>query len=863
MSVRNPAQENIDMSRRQNRPAFFATSALLVSALCIVAAAKTIYVDDDVTGANDGTSWSDAYVYLQEALADARLADQPVEIRVAQGIYRPNEGLVAIPEFDWRTTTFQLINGVTLKGGYAGSSEPNPNVCDAQTYETILSGDLAGNDAPNVMNNDENSYHVVTGNDTDATSVLDGFTITAGNASGDYPLGHGGGMHNVSGSPTLVNCTFRSNGAVYGGGMHNLESNPNITDCTFTNNIAYFGYSGTYPEGTAYGGWGAGMHNDTSSPTLSRCIFTGNNSDHEGGGMYNEGGSRPILTNCTFSENFALDKGGGVFNWESQPTLANCAFSGNLAGNYGGGMRNTSCNPTVTNCTFTSNFAYWGGGISNAGTSNPMVADSIFTGNSAYGGGGIFNGYSSPRLINCTFIENSAHTGGAMRNSHTSSPTLTDCTFSNNLATGDGAGMFNSETSDSMLTRCVFRGNSAERRGGGMGNYASSSPMLINCIFSENVALVLGGGMYNHNASPTIANCTFTGNAALSGNATACDSYRHSRPSNIRITNSILWDGAKQIWNNDNSTISITHSDWQGLTGDRSGLPGSNINEDPCFADPANGDYHLKSEAGRWDPNSQSWIKDDVTSPCIDAGDPNSDWTSETWPHGGRVNMGAYGGTRQASLSPRPEEMSLPRVAYIHEREVEAAESFRSLLVSYGCSATLIGLDDVATTPLDSYDLVIVGNDTGSLSHWGDADSVAAIESSGKPVVGLGEGGYAFFGKLGLWVGWPNGMHSSRNSLSVIDTNSSLFSVPYPIDVPENRALQLNTETGHVGLHLWPVPETVTALGGEVDSPGYYPLALEHDRYVLWGFTESPENMTQVGKTLFVNVVIRAANTAW
>ena len=63
------------------------------------------------------------------------------------------------------------------------------------------------------------------------------------------------------------------------------------------------------------------------------------------------------------------------------------------------------------------------------------------------------------------------------------------------------------------------------------------------------------------------------------------------------------------------------------------------------------GDYHLKSEAGRWDPNQQKWVQDDLTSPCIDAGDPNSALIAELWPHGNRVNIGAYGNTVQASLS--------------------------------------------------------------------------------------------------------------------------------------------------------------------------------------------------------------------
>ena len=76
-----------------------------------------------------------------------------------------------------------------------------------------------------------------------------------------------------------------------------------------------------------------------------------------------------------------------------------------------------------------------------------------------------------------------------------------------------------------------------------------------------------------------------------------------------------------------------------------------NTTDDPLFADPNNDDYHLMSQAGRWDPDSQTWIQDDVTSPCLDAGDPMSPIRWESFPNGGFVNMGAYGGIHQASRS--------------------------------------------------------------------------------------------------------------------------------------------------------------------------------------------------------------------
>jgi parallel beta-helix repeat protein len=67
------------------------------------------------------------------------------------------------------------------------------------------------------------------------------------------------------------------------------------------------------------------------------------------------------------------------------------------------------------------------------------------------------------------------------------------------------------------------------------------------------------------------------------------------------------------------------------------------------------GDFHVLSQAGRWDPDDLRWVKDSITSPCIDAGgepnNPNSDWTGELWPNGKRINIGAYGGTIEASMS--------------------------------------------------------------------------------------------------------------------------------------------------------------------------------------------------------------------
>jgi hypothetical protein len=226
--------------------------------------------------------------------------------------------------------------------------------------------------------------------------------------------------------------------------------------------------------------------------------------------------------------------------------------------------------------------------------------------------------------------------------------------------------------------------------------------------------------------------------------------------------------------------------------------------------------------------------------------------------------MGAYGGTREASMSLKTEGMSLARVAYIFSYNDEVAESFQSLLGSYGCPTILVRIGDVPTTPLDSYNLIMVANDTQHETTWSDPNAVTAIEDSGKPVVGLGDGGYDFFGRFGLWIGNPHGGHGSKNGISVVDPEYSLFVTPYPIDIPDDKILQLYTETNHVGIYLWPiVPTTVVVFGREPDDAGYYPLAMEHNHYLLWGFEESPLKMTDVGKTLFINVVIWTANAGW
>ncbi len=250
--------------------------------------------------------------------------------------------------------------------------------------------------------------------------------------------------------------------------------------------------------------------------------------------------------------------------------------------------------------------------------------------------------YSCPTIDRCVMKFNHGFSGGGIRCRSFSSPTIRNCTISGNTAVYDGGGIYCSDNSDAIITNCVINDNSAGGFGG--GGY--------------------GGGIDIVYSNSTISNCTITGNSAAQRGGGVNVGYI----ANVDITNCILWDNiasnGSQIAILDASS-SVSYSNIQNGQSDVYFLirpdrgcdectldwgPG-NIDIDPCFVDADGNDFHLKSQAGRWDLNSESWVLDAVTSPCIDGGNLSSPIGLEPFPNGGRVNMGAYGGTDQASKS--------------------------------------------------------------------------------------------------------------------------------------------------------------------------------------------------------------------
>ncbi|UCE59001.1 MAG: S8 family serine peptidase [Phycisphaerales bacterium] len=253
------------------------------------------FVDADANGAEDGTSWVDAFTDLQDALAASHdVCGSDAEVWIATGTYIPAAA------GGNRYATFQLVNGLAIYGGFAGD-ESRVDERDIMANRVVLSGDLNSDDLPHFSNRQDNVYHVVTSNDNDATAVLDGVIITGGYASGGGTDNHGGGLFNDYGFPTVRNCTFLDNYAVEDGGA---------------------------------------MATLSLRPELSNCVFTGNHAEESGGALRHFAGT-PVLTNCTLSGNSAGGGGGGIFSGDAaaasmrlapvRVTLRNSILWGNSA----------------------------------------------------------------------------------------------------------------------------------------------------------------------------------------------------------------------------------------------------------------------------------------------------------------------------------------------------------------------------------------------------------------------------------------------------------------------------------------------------------------------------------------------------
>ncbi|MFC1585614.1 Ig-like domain-containing protein, partial [Fibrobacterota bacterium] len=263
------------------------------TSITIYRRSNVIFVDDDAGGAGTGTSWEDAYINFQTAIA-AAVSGQ--EIWVAKGIYKPSSVID-------RLATFRMVDGVSWYGGFDREPSIDERNLLLNLKLTLLSGDIGAEG-----DTSDNSYTVVTAADN---ALVNGFKISFGNANltsqhGDNAhLGRGGGLFIPEFvSPTISNCIFQDNYAVSdGAGVANYYGSPEIINCVFHQNVLIHG-----EELSAGGGYSA-----TSSAMVENSTS---------------------IINCTFSSNISERFGSAIYLWGGGPDLVlkNCIFTGNISG---------------------------------------------------------------------------------------------------------------------------------------------------------------------------------------------------------------------------------------------------------------------------------------------------------------------------------------------------------------------------------------------------------------------------------------------------------------------------------------------------------------------------------------------------
>lgn len=328
------------------------------------------------TGLNDGSSWANAHRgpgALSAALAAVvpGQGNDPAYVFVAQGTYYPSTSLNA-------RASFEVPGGVHLYGGFVGNENWFTNRPAAGDAPTILSGDLAQDDAGGFSFRAENSRHVVRSIAAIGTSLINGFTIQSGFAADPAnQLGQSGGAILCEGRTTVQRCTFIDNFAeASGGAIYSDGARLTVLDCQFESNRASELSTATVVEG------GGAIFHRGALATVDRSQFDGNITTGSGGAIW-------------------LDREGRI---------STCVFRGNLAVPGSAIWLDRALNgaPRITACTFTENQAGFPGGYAiegATGSSDPVVSYSILWGNLDLTGG---SGALLPDLL----AENSIVEGG-------------------------------------------------------------------------------------------------------------------------------------------------------------------------------------------------------------------------------------------------------------------------------------------------------------------------------------------------------------------------------------------------------------------------------------------------------------------
>jgi len=433
--------------------------------------------------------------------------------------------------------------------------------------------------------------------------------------------------------------------------------------------------AGTYDDATVdisatctiYGGF-----DGTETNSADRDVSS-NEALIDGGGVrrcMNITGGNVVLDGLVISNALHSAVGNGLYAGSGVDLqLLNCTFTHNEpSANHanGGGAALVSCSAFISNCLFDANqsaspaaIRYEGGGGLYANAADVVIVDSVFSNNGnnhinsrdGNNGGGIYAVNGSLAVTNTTFVNNGFYGksgsywgGGGARLSGVNPARFTDCLFKSNY---------------------VWTTSDRDTTGGGLVIHGGGSAVLIeHCIFDGNYCANTdsqGGALAVQAGTVSVTNCTFANNWTDDQGGAI-----HVEGGTLVVKNSIFYTNTASIRGHDvslepagSATISYCRAggdegtDW--IYDGAAGITTDNIiTDDPRFA-AAVDDYHLRSQEGRWDPTllggAGDWTTDADTSLCIDAGEPGGDitYTNEPTPHGGRVNLGRYGNTVEAS----------------------------------------------------------------------------------------------------------------------------------------------------------------------------------------------------------------------
>ena len=499
-------------------------AALLAIATVSAAHADVRYVDgDQVFPGGDGTSWATPYKYLRDALDEAAQPGSSVtEIRVAGGTYLPAQS-VAEPFGVDRELSFDLVAGVTIAGAYAGLGAADPDLRDIVLFETVLSGDLLGDDLPDFGARDDNAIHVVSlvssaAPDAGDVAVIDGVTVERGYAvhpSITTARSTGGGIYAVGGQLNLVDVTIRENGALMrGGGLAVIGGSCTVGGSTIIgnrvgSNVFSLG-GGVYADGVlnisgsviagnvALQGSGGGVCANVTTVTITGSIIEFNeariegSSTARGGGIF-ANGCQIMLSGDTVRDNIAESSGGGIYSFDCEGSISGCTITGNHGAESGGGLWVVSGSPAggetvIEFCTLSGNSTTGAGGGAylDRAVAGSRMRDSFVFSNSAGRGGGVY----------------AAGANGV--------PLVEGCTISGNTAVTDGGGAY--VMGEALILGGTLQGNTADRGGGACVNGRADVVGLDDISITNNTATTDGGGVWLMGG--TVFDCLLASNVA-------------------------------------------------------------------------------------------------------------------------------------------------------------------------------------------------------------------------------------------------------------------------------------------------------------------------------------------------------------